>query len=90
MKGCGGTFGSSDYDDISQVISDAEYTKTYADVPTCRMAIRLLNESNCIGYKIEPELSYQVKKQLEKKQKIKKGQQATYSVKQGHFVVSFS
>jgi|TARA_R110000737_G_scaffold189256_1_gene211272 hypothetical protein len=90
VKGCGGTFGKSDYDDISQVSSDAEYIKKYADVPTCRMALRLLNESTILKYKIVPELSYKVQKQLEKKQKIKAGQQATFSVRRGIFNLDFS
>ena len=89
VKGCGGTFGNSDYTDISQVISDAEFIKKYADVPTCRMSIRLLNESNILNFKIEPELSYRVKKSLEKKQKIKANQQATYSYKIGEFEIRF-
>jgi len=88
-KGCGGTFGNSDYTDKSQVISDAEYISKYADVPTCRMAIKLLNENNLLGYQIEGTISYKVKKQLEKKQKIKQGQQAQFSARAGHFVVVF-
>jgi|TARA_R110000803_G_scaffold157221_5_gene221654 hypothetical protein len=89
VKGCGGTFGNADYDDISQVSSDAEYIKKYADVPTCRMAIRLLNESTILKYKIVPELSYKVQKQLEKKQKIKAGSEATFSSKRGEFLLTF-
>jgi hypothetical protein len=41
-KGCGGTFPNSDYNDKSEVIADAEHIKRYADIPTARMAIKLL------------------------------------------------
>ena len=88
-KGCGGTFPSSDYNDKSEVVSDAEHIKKYADIPTCRMAIKLLNENNNLGYMIAPELSYRVKKQLEKKQKVKAGQHAQFTMKRGHFCITF-
>lgn len=88
-KGCAGTFPSSDYNDKSEVVSDAEHIKKYADIPTCRMAIKLLNENNNLGYNITPELSYRVKKQLEKKQKVKAGQHAQFTMKRGHFTITF-
>ena len=88
-KGCAGTFPSSDYNDKSEVVSDAEHIKKYADIPTCRMAIKLLNDNNNLGYMITPELSYRVKKQLEKKQKVKAGQHARFSMKRGNFCITF-
>jgi len=88
-KGCGGTFPSSDYNDKSEVVSDAEHIKKYADIPTCRMAIKLLNENNNLGYEINPELSYRVKKQLEKKQKVKSNSQARFSMTKGNFLITF-
>jgi len=88
-RGCGGTFPSSDYNDKSEVVSDAEHIKRYADIPTCRMAIKLLNENNNLGYNIKPELSYRVKKQLEKKQKIKANSQARFSMRRGDFLITF-
>ena len=88
-KGCGGTFPASDYNDKSEVVSDAEHIKKYADIPTCRMAIKLLNDNHNLGYTIVPELSYRVKKQLEKKQKIKANQHAQFSMKRGSFTITF-
>lgn len=88
-KGCAGTFPASDYNDKSEVVSDAEHIKRYADIPTCRMAIKLLNDNHNLGYKITPELSYRVKKQLEKKQKVKAGQHAQFTMNRGHYVLSF-
>ena len=89
VKGCSGSFGNSDYTDISQVCSDAEVIKKYADVPTCRMALKMLNESNILKYTIEPELSYRVKKALEKKQKVKRGSQATMTMNRGKYLLTF-
>jgi hypothetical protein len=88
-KGCGGTFPASDYNDLSEVVSDAEYIKKYADIPTCRMAIKTLNENNNLGYSITPELSYRVKKQLEKKQNMKANSQARFSMRRGSFTINF-
>jgi len=88
-RGCGGTYPSSDYNDLSEVVSDAEHIKKYADIPTCRMAIKLLNENNNLGYEINPELSYRVKKQLEKKQKVKSNSQARFSMTKGNFLITF-
>ncbi len=88
-KGCGGTYPASDYNDKSEVVSDAEHIKKYADIPTCRMAIKLLNENNNLGYEIVPQLSYKVKKQIEKKQKIKANSQARFTMKRGHFHITF-
>lgn len=88
-KGCGGTFPASEYNDLSEVVSDAEHIKRYADIPTCRMAIKLLNENNNLGYIINPQLSYRVKRQLDKKQKIKANQHARFSMKRGSYVITF-
>ena len=88
-KGCGGTFPASDYNDLSEVVSDAEYIKKYADIPTCRMAIKILNDNNNLGYSITPELSYRVKKQLEKKQNMKANSQSRFSMRRGSFTITF-
>lgn len=59
------------------------------DISTCRRAIKLLNEDRSLPYKIEPIISNRVKRQIVRKEEIKKKTSAHYKKRKGIFTLSF-
>ena len=62
----------------------------HGDIPSVRRAINLLNTDPNLKEKIEPVISNNVKKQLEKKKKKKIKRYYGLIVKEGNFVVDFN
>lgn len=79
----------SDFDDWDSLLVVAKGVAKYGDIPTCRRAITLLNEDLRMDKKIEIILSPKVKKQLEKKEQLKRELGNKFQVKHGKFLVTF-
>ena len=62
----------------------------HCDISTCRRAIKLLNEDRSIPRKIEPIISNRIKKQIERKEAVKKKTAGQYKKREGNFKISFN
>jgi len=80
---------TSDFDDWDTLLDKAKIVARYGDIPTCRRAIALLNEDLKMDKKIEIIISPRVKKQLDKKEALKKQLAGKFQVKKGRFIIHF-
>jgi len=80
---------TSEFDDWDNLMKKANEVARYGDIPTCRRAITLLNEDLKMDKKIEIILSPRVKKQIEKKEALKKKLAGHFQVKKGKFIITF-
>lgn len=71
------------------LVAQAKVIQPHCDISTCRRALNMLSEDRTLKEKIIPILSKRVKKQLEKKDRLKKGGSGGLKVRRGEFVVSF-
>lgn len=72
-----------------EVYETGKIVAEHCDISTCRRAIKLLNEDRSIPSKIEPVISNRVRKQLERKELVKKQTQGQFRTHRGSFTVSF-
>ncbi len=86
-KICGYCLSSTTYETIDEVIDDAMIVRKYCDIPTCRRAIKLLNNDTKIKNKIQPVITYRMQQRLTKK--IKSGGLAGMTSRKGQFSLSF-
>jgi len=61
----------------------------HCDISTCRRAIKLLNEDRSMPAKIEPIISNRVKKQLERKEIVRKKTKGQFRSRKGTFKILF-
>ena len=77
------------YETFEDLLKEAEYIAKFGDIPSCRRAINMLNNDPKLDHKIEIVLSKRVKKELEKKEKLKLDSIPRAVIKTGKFVVHF-
>ena len=72
-----------------EVYECAKIVAQHCDISTCRRAIKLINEDRSMPDRIEPVLSNRVKKQIERKELVKKKTRGQFRSRKGNFEVSF-
>ena len=72
-----------------EVYECAKIVAEHCDISTCRRAIKLLNEDRSMPDKIEPVISNRMRKQLERKELVKKKTRGQFRSRTGSFKVSF-
>jgi hypothetical protein len=77
------------YETFEDLLKEAEYISKFGDIPSCRRAINMLNNDPKLDYKIQVVISKRVKKELEKKEKLKLNSIPKATIKTGKFVVYF-
>lgn len=65
---------SAKYDNIQDIIDDADYIKQFGEIPSVRRACRLLNgDTKLNGLRFNPQIPPQIQKMLDDKYVAKKG-----------------
>lgn len=77
------------FESKEEVFITAKVVAEHCDISTCRRAIKLFNEDRSMPSMIEPIISNRVRKQLERKDKLKKKTRGQFRSRQGSFRVSF-
>jgi hypothetical protein len=72
-----------------EVYECAKIVAQHCDISTCRRAIKLINEDRSMPSKIEPVISNRVKKQLERREIVKKRTRGQFRTRTGSFRVTF-
>tara|TARA_R110000851_G_scaffold83998_4_gene183411 strand:- start:2303 stop:2848 length:546 start_codon:yes stop_codon:yes gene_type:complete len=62
----------------------------HCDISTCRRAIKLLNEDRSLPHKIEPIISNRIRKQIERKEAVKRKTSGKYLKRTGKFQITFT
>ena len=78
----------SGYMDTVDVYKDASYIAKFPEIPSVRKAVELINLDPKLRDKIEMIIPRRVKKQLEKRKKVKQQNIPLY-IKRGEFVLTF-
>ena len=79
----------SGYMDTVDVYKDASYIAKFPEIPSVRKAIELINLDPKLRDKIEMNIPRRVKKQIEKRKKVKQNNIPLY-IKRGEFILDFS
>ena len=79
----------SDYKSVDEIYDNGIMVGSYCDIPTCRRAIKLLNDDPKIRNKIAMKMSSKVRMELESKDKIKTDLTPKLRVLKGRFDVVF-
>lgn len=79
----------SGYMDTIDVFKDASYIAKFPEIPSVRKAVELINLDPKLRDKIEMTIPRRVKKQLEKRKKVKQKNIPLY-IKRGEFILDFS
>jgi len=79
----------SGYMDTIDVFKDATYIAKFPEIPSVRKAVELINLDPKLRDKIEMTIPRRVKKQLEKRKKVKQKSIPLY-IKRGEFILEFS
>ena len=79
----------SGYMDTIDVFKDASYIAKFPEIPSVRKAVELINLDPKLRDKIEMTIPRRVKKQLEKRKKVKQKSIPLY-IKRGEFILEFS
>jgi len=77
------------YETFDDLLEEANYIAKFGDIPSCRRAIKMLNNDPKLDYKIDIILSKRVKKDLEKREAVKNATIAKYTLKYGKFTIVF-
>ncbi len=78
------------FESKDKVYETGKIVAEHCDISTCRRAIKLLNEDRSMPDKIEPIISNRMRKQLERKELVKKTTRGQFRSRQGSFKISFS
>ncbi len=73
-----------------EVFESALVVAEHCDISTCRRAIKLLNEDRSMERTIKPVISNRVKKQLERRDNVKKKTKGQFRARTGSFKIEFS
>ncbi len=73
-----------------EVFASALVVAEHCDISTCRRAIKLLNEDRSMERTIDPIISNRVKKQIERKDNVKKKTKGQFRARTGSFKIDFS
>ena len=79
----------TNYKSVDQIYDNGIMVGAYCDIPTCRRAIKLLNDDPKIRNKIAMKMSSKVRMELESKDKIKTDLTPKLRVLKGRFDVVF-
>ena len=79
----------SGYMDTTHIHSDAKYISKFPEIPSVRRAVEIFNKDPKCREKIEIILPRRVKKQLERKKKVKQMNSIPLFIKRGKFIVTF-
>ena len=77
------------YETFEDLLKEAEYIAKFGDIPSCRRAINMLNNDPKLDHNIDIVLSKRVKKDLQKKERLKLNSIPKAVIKRGNFVVYF-
>ena len=77
------------YETFEDLLKEAEYIAKFGDIPSCRRAINMLNNDPKLDYNIDIVLSKRVKKDLQKKERLKLNSIPKAVIKRGNFIVYF-
>lgn len=80
--------GPSDYFDTTEIYRDARYISKFADIPSVRKAIELINLDPKLREKIEMNIPRRTANELKKKKAIKKAHCPMF-IKHGEFILTF-
>ena len=80
--------GPSDYFDTAEIYRDARYISKFAEIPSVRKAIDLINKDPKLRDKIEMKIPRRTQNQINKKKATKKANIPLY-IKHGEFVLDF-
>ncbi len=72
-----------------EVYECAKIVAQHCDISTCRRAIKLINEDRSMPNKIEAVISNRVRKQLERREIVKKRTRGQFRTRLGNFRVTF-
>lgn len=72
-----------------EVYECAKIVAQHCDISTCRRAIKLINEDRSMPNKIEAVISNRVRKQLERREIVKKRTRGQFRSRAGNFRVTF-
>lgn len=79
----------SSFIDITELLDNANYIAEHGNIPTCRRAIKMLNDDVKIPYNIELKMTKKCKRELEIKKQLKLMQTGALQIKKGRFTVRF-
>jgi hypothetical protein len=80
----------SGYLDTIEIYNDAKYISKYPEIPSVRRAMEIYNLDPKARETIELILPRRIKKQLERKKKIKNMNNTPLYVKHGKFIIDFT
>tara|TARA_R100000951_G_scaffold92634_1_gene81075 strand:+ start:6180 stop:6728 length:549 start_codon:yes stop_codon:yes gene_type:complete len=78
------------FESKEEVYDCAKIVAEHCDISTCRRSIKLLNEDRSMPHKIEPIISSRMRKQLERKELVKKTTKGQFRSRTGSFKIDFS
>ncbi len=79
----------SNYDNLQQIIDDANRIKYFGNEPSVRRAIKLLNKDNKVKDKIEVIMSDKCRARLDRIEQIKKDNSVKFKVIKGNHKIVF-
>jgi len=77
------------FESKEEVYESAKIVAEHCDISTCRRAIKLINEDRSMPSRIQPVISNRVRKQIERKELVKKTTKGQFRTHKGCFRVSF-
>tara|TARA_R110000782_G_scaffold49247_2_gene107342 strand:+ start:4921 stop:5478 length:558 start_codon:yes stop_codon:yes gene_type:complete len=78
------------YETFDDLLVEANYISKFGDIPSVRRAITMLNQDPKLDVKVECIISKRVKKDIDKRNKLKQDSIPKAVVKRGHFIIDFS
>ena len=78
------------FESKEEVYESAKIVAEHCDISTCRRAIKLINEDRSMPSRIQPVISNRVRKQIERKELVKKTTQGQFRTHKGSFKLEFS
>ena len=92
-KIAGYCLGQTTYENMNEVLMDANDIRKYGDIPTIRRALKLLNQDTKLENKINPIMTYRMQERLKRKDRIRQNGLAVMSIRKAKpdlpFVVQF-
>ena len=79
----------SSFNDVNEIHKVAKYIEPYGDIPSVRRACKGLNDCPNKIFKLNPNISKQTARELEKKAEYKKKYEVKITVEFGKFLITF-
>ena len=80
----------STYDNLQQIIDDANIIRFFGNEPSVRRAIKLLNKDNKVKHKIDIIMSEKCKSRLDRLEQFKKDNTPKFKVIKGNHKITFN